>query len=98
LEELLESTMKESTFKKVTQPTLLLYYYKDEEHQDDVVKVSAMKRMFTQLGTADSLKRQVPLPNAGNHVLGSPIKSKDVESVERECEKFGMEILKLISK
>ena len=39
LEELLESTMKESTFKKVTQPTLLLYYFKDDDHQDDVVKV-----------------------------------------------------------
>ena len=35
LEELLESTMKESTFKKVTQPTLLLYYFKDDDHQDD---------------------------------------------------------------
>jgi esterase/lipase len=95
LEELIESTMKESTFKKVTQPTLLLYYYKDEKHQDNVVKVSAMKRMFNQLGTPDRLKRQVPLPNTGNHVLGSPIKSKDVESVKRECEKFGVEVMGL---
>jgi esterase/lipase len=95
LEELLETTMKESTFKKVTQPTLLLYYYKDDDHQDDVVKVSAMKRMFTQLGTPENLKRQVPLPNTGNHVLGSPIKSKDVVSVQRECEKFAVEVLRL---
>jgi esterase/lipase len=95
LEELLERTMKQSTFEKVKQPTLLLYYYKDEDHQDDVVKVSAMKRMFNQLGTAENLKRQVPLPNTGNHVLGSPIKSKDVESVRRECDKFALEILKL---
>jgi esterase/lipase len=48
LEELIESTMKQSVFKKITQPTLLLYYYKDEDHQDSVVKVSAMKRMFAQ--------------------------------------------------
>jgi len=95
LEELLESTMKESTFKKVTQPTLLLYYFKDDDHQDDVVKVSAMKRMFTQLATPDSLKRQIALPNAENHVLASPIKSKDVESVKKEIEKFAIEILKL---
>jgi pimeloyl-ACP methyl ester carboxylesterase len=98
LEELLESTMKESTFKKVVQPTLLLYYYKDEKHQDDVVKVSAMKRMFQQLGTAENLKRQVALPNTGNHVLGSPIKSKDVKSVEDECEKFAVDILHLSPK
>jgi pimeloyl-ACP methyl ester carboxylesterase len=95
LEELLESTMKESTFRKVIQPTLLLYYYKDDEHQDNVVKVSAMKRMFKQLGTAENLKRQVAIPNAGNHVLGSYIKSKDLESVMRECEKFGREVLKM---
>ena len=95
LEELLESTMKESTFRKVTQPTLLLYYYKDEDHQDDVVKVTAMKRMFNQLGTPENLKRQVAIPNAGNHVIGSYIKSKDLESVMRECEKFGREVLKM---
>ena len=95
LEELLESTMKESTFKKVTQPSLLLYYFKDKDHQDEVVKVSAMKRMFLQLGTPDSLKREIALPNTGNHVLASPIKSKDVESVKNEMEKFATEILKL---
>ena len=95
LEELLESTMKEETFKKVTQPSLLLYYFKDDDHQDPVVKVSAMKRMFHQLGTPDSLKVQVAIPNAGNHVLGSPIKSKDVESVKKEIDKFATEILKL---
>jgi len=95
LEELIESTMKESTFKKVTQPTLMLYYFKDKDHQDPVLKVSAMKRMFTQLATPDSLKRQVAVPNAENHVLASPIKSKDVESVKNEVEKFAIEILKL---
>jgi esterase/lipase len=95
LEELLESTMKESTFKKVTQPTLMLYYFKDKDHQDPVLKVSAMKRMFAQLSTPESLKRQVAIPNAENHVLGSPIKSKDVENVKKEIEKFAIEILKL---
>lgn len=95
LEELLESTMKESTFKKVTQPVLLLYYFRDEDHQDDVVKVSAMKRMFLQLATPDSLKRQVAIPNAESHVLASPIKSKDVETVRKEIEKYAIEILKL---
>ena len=54
-----------------------------------------MKRMFTQLATPDSLKRQIALPNAENHVLASPIKSKDVESVKKEVEKFAIEILKL---
>lgn len=95
LEELVETTMKNSTFEKVKQPVLLLYYYKDEEHQDPVVKVSAMKRMFTQLGTPDSLKRELAIPNAEAHVLGSPIRSKDVESVKKACTEFATGILHL---
>ena len=95
LEELLETTMKASLFEKIKQPTLLLYYYKDEEHQDKTVKVSAMKRMFRQLGTPDSLKREIATPNAGEHVIGSYIKSKDLKTVKTECEKFGKEILHL---
>ena len=95
LEELIETTMKESTFKKVKQPVLLLYYYKDDDHQDPVVKVSAMKRMFAQLGTPDNLKREIAVPDAGDHVIGSYIKSKDLETVENECEKFAMETLKM---
>lgn len=95
LEELLESTMKESTFRRVKQPLLVLYYYKDEQHQDPVVKVSAMKRMFDQLGTPDGRKRMVAVPNAGDHVIGSYIKSKDIHTVLDECDKFALDILKL---
>ena len=95
LEELIESTMKESTFKKVTQPALLLYYFKDKDHQDPVVKVSAMKRMFDQLGTPENLKRQIAVPNAGDHVIGSYVKSKDFQTVGDECEKFAIEVLHL---
>jgi len=87
--------MKESIFKSVKQPTLLLYYFKDEKHQDPVVKVSAMKRMFRQLGTPENLKRQVAIPNAGDHVIGSYVKSKDFQTVEDECEKFAVEVLKM---
>ena len=96
MQELLESTMKASTFEKIKQPTLVLYYYKDDDHQDDVVKVSAMKRMFHQLGTPESLKKMVAIPNAGDHVIGSYIKSKDVESVKSECIKFGESVLRLL--
>lgn len=95
LEELLETTMKESTFRKVKQPALLLYYYKDDKNQDKVVKVSAMKRMYKQLGTPENMKREVPVPNAGDHVIGSYIKSKDHQAVLAACEKFAEEILKM---
>lgn len=95
LEEMLETTMNKETFEKVKQPVLLLYYYKDEQHQDKVVKVSAMKKMFTQLATDSTLKRAIALPNTGDHVMASPIKSNDVISVEKETKKFLEEVVKL---
>lgn len=93
LEEMLETTMNKETFEKVKQPVELLYFYKDETHQDSTVKVSAMLKMFDQLGTPDSLKRKQAMPNTGTHVIGSYIKSHDVEGVQVEIEKFMIEVL-----
>jgi esterase/lipase len=98
LQEMLETTMNEETFKKVKQPTLMLYYYKDEAHQDNVVRVDAMKKMFATLATDSTKKRAVALPNTGDHVMASPIKSSDVKSVEEETVKFMKEVLKLEAK
>jgi len=95
LEEYLETTMLSANFQKIKQPTLLLYYYKDEVHQDSVVKVSAMLKMFDELGTSADLKRKVAMPNTGDHVLGSYIKSNDYQGVEAEITKFMMEVLKM---
>ena len=97
LEELLETTMKASLFEEVKQPVLLLYYFKDEDNQDKVVKVSAMRRMFKQLGTEASKKREMALPNTGDHVIGSYIKSKDVDAVKEQCRKFAREVLSMSS-
>lgn len=93
LEEMLEYSMKRELFNEITQPTLMLYYYKDNIHQDSVVKVEAMLKMFNELGTPKDKKRKVPIPNAGNHVMGSYIKSGDINSVENEIEKFMKEVL-----
>jgi pimeloyl-ACP methyl ester carboxylesterase len=95
LEELVESSMNEETFSKVKQPSLTLYYYKNEEEQDPEVKVSAMLEMNKQLSTPDSLKVAIAMPNTGKHVLGSSLVSKDVDGVYREIEKFAIEKLHL---
>ena len=95
LQEYLETTMLPETFQKVKQPTLMLYYYRDAVHQDSVVKVSAMKKMFEQLGTPAELKREKAMPNTGDHVIGSYIKSNDYQGVETEITKFMMEVLKM---
>jgi esterase/lipase len=88
LEELLETAMTKTTFEKIKQPTLVLYYYKNEKEQDPVVKVSAMKEMFANIQTPSEKKKMVPIPNSGNHVMASPIQSKDIESVKKESALF----------
>lgn len=88
LEELVEQTMNKETFSKVTQPSLTLYYYKDEENQDPTVKVSAMLKMNEELGTPIGLKEIIPIPNAGAHVIGSHLVSKDLLSVQNTINTF----------
>ena len=95
LEEMLETSMNTSTFEKVKQPLLLLYYYRDDDNQDKVVKVSAMLKMFESLGTAAASKREIAMLKTGNHVIGSPFKSKDAEGVQKEVEKFMEETMGL---
>ncbi len=95
LEELLETTMTQATFAKIKQPTLALFYYKDEKLQDPVVKVSAIKDMMANINTPGAQKKMVAIPEAGNHVLASPIQSKDIVSVEKETVLFMREVLKL---
>lgn len=88
LEELVESTMTEETFSQVQQPVFNGYYFKNEKEQDQVVDIDAIREMHTQLSTPDSLKVLHAFPEAGNHVLASPIKSGDVEGVERAVTEF----------
>ncbi|MCX8490191.1 MAG: hypothetical protein ORN54_03910 [Cyclobacteriaceae bacterium] len=93
MQEMLEDKMTEETFKKIKVPSLSLYYYKNEAEQDSTVSVNAIIRMNQQLGTPDSLKVAVAIPQAGTHVIGSYIRSKDVFSVERAVENFAVEKL-----
>jgi len=98
LEEFEEATMTKATFEKVKQPSLTMYYYKNEEEQDPQVKVSEMLKMHEQLGTPPELKEAINFPNAGAHVIGSALSSKDVEGVIMAIEKFAVEKLKMTRK
>lgn len=95
LEELLETTMTKENFAKVKQPLLVLYYYKNEQEQDTVVSVDAMKKMFAEVGTNEKNKKMIPVPNTGNHVIASPIQSKDILSVEKETADFLKSVMQL---
>ena len=95
LEEMLEDKMNQETFAGVKQPCLTLYYFKNEQEQDSTVSVSAMLEMHKQLGTPDSLKVAIAVPNAGGHVIGSNLVSRDLAAVQSSVRKFAVEKLHL---
>lgn len=78
---ILYSEMNEQTFRSITQPVFLGYYYKNGKEQDFVVSVPKMQEMFSQLGTPESKKKEMAFPKAGDHVIASSITSKDWEGV-----------------
>ena len=98
LQQLIDVTMNRGPFGKVKAPVFLGYYYKDEEHQDPVVRVDAMLKMFDQLGTPGSLKRSQAFPDAGVHVIGCEMFSGSQDKVQQACILFAEEVLKLNSK
>jgi len=85
-------TMRPGTFRAVKAPVFLGYYYKNEEEQDKVVSVEAMLEMYKYLGTPDSLKQKVAFPNAGDHILASPLASKEAEGVYQASKTFLKEV------
>lgn len=95
LQQLVDETMNNQTYKNISDPVFLGYYYKDETQQDDIVKVSAMLKMFDQLGTLPESKVKVAFPEAGNHVIACELTSGSYKQVIAETIKFGKEVLKL---
>jgi hypothetical protein len=91
----IETTMHENTFSKVKCPVFVGYYYKDEENQDKVVSVAAMRTMLEQLGTPPLWRREKAFPEADDHVIASHITSSDWVSVRLESERFLREVLRL---
>jgi len=95
LQQLVDETMKKETYKNVICPVFLGYYYKDEQNQDQTVKVSAMLKMFEQIGTEDSEKMKMAFPEAGNHVIACELTSGCYNEVLEETIRFGSQILDL---
>ncbi|UAJ13294.1 alpha/beta hydrolase [Aquirufa lenticrescens] len=91
----LTHAMNKEVFEKVKMPVFLGYYYKDEEHQDNVVSVDAMKVMFEQLGTPASLKKSEAFPNSGNHVITSNLLGKLTDKPIASSEAFLRDVVKL---
>ena len=72
LAELRKYIVDDDTFGRITSPSLMLYYYKDETHQDESVDVAAMLAAFAKFGTlnggANPNNQAVAIAD-GNHIL-----------------------------
>ncbi|MDC1106757.1 hypothetical protein OAT16_08615 [Prolixibacteraceae bacterium] len=86
LQQLLDLTMNEETFSKVTCPTFIGAYYKDDKHEDKTVSVKAIKEVYPLLGAQH--KELVLFPNAGTHVIANGLQSKSWKRVERKTKTF----------
>ena len=88
LKSFVSEAMVEETFKKITCPFFLGYYYKNDSLQDNVVSIPAMLEMYEELGTPSAQKVSFPFPESGDHVIASYMTSKDYQGVETETVKF----------
>ena len=79
---LLETAMNKNIFRKVKVPTFSGFYYKNEIEQDDVVSVEAMRSMFKQLGTEDSLKLEIAFEDGGGHEIAYNLVNKNYVKVQ----------------
>lgn len=89
---ILDNYMTEANFEKIKKPVFIGYYYKDEDHKDEVVSISAMKNFMEIINTPNSKKSLIAFPNTGTHVISSQVMSHDIESVRRETIKFLKEL------
>lgn len=93
LQKLLDETMTSETFGKVKCPVFMGYYYKDKQHQDPTVKVSAMLDMFDKISTPENKKVKVAFPNADTHVICNSARSGAVDDVYTASIDFAINVL-----
>jgi esterase/lipase len=69
MQNFINKTMVDQTFKVIEKPVFMGYYYKNDTLQDDVSSVEAMLKMFNKLGSSKKSKKA--FPNSGDHVMTS---------------------------
>jgi len=95
MQQLVEATMKSETYRRVTAPVFLGYYFKDKENQDQVVKVDAMLDMYDKLGTLPGQKMKKAFPEAGEHTIACELTSGAVPEVKQATWEFAEHILNM---
>lgn len=98
LKYLINHTMTDKIFQEIKQPVYLAYYYKDDQHQDNVVSVERMKYFFDKISTPKQLKKKTAFPNADTHMIPSGIFSKQIPDIEKDLFDFTENVLHIPAK
>jgi pimeloyl-ACP methyl ester carboxylesterase len=93
LQNLIDQTMGDELLSCISTPYFIGYYYQTEEESDHVISVPRILQFHSISSTEPNLKRIKAFPHAGAHVITSPIKSKDVQSVQNETYAYAEEVL-----
>lgn len=83
-----EHHMQDETFSNVECPVFTGYYYKNRHNQDNVVSVSAIKEMVSELTLQSELITTTNFPEANTHVICSSLLSNCVGKVITETINF----------
>ena len=86
--------MKPAIFKKISDPVFIGCYYKNEEEQDNVVSVAAMREFMDQISTPAADKQLVTF-DAKTHVIAAGCQSQDLEKVREATFAFAEQTLGL---
>ena len=78
---------KDDTFEKVKTPTLVLYYYKDEQNQDEAASVPRIREAAAIFARNNPKSRSVAIED-GAHVLFSAYVRTDKVRVQSEIDGF----------
>ncbi|MEL6652374.1 MAG: alpha/beta fold hydrolase [Bacteroidota bacterium] len=95
LQALIDQSMTEEVWAGVKQPYLVACYYKDEENQDPVVSVAAMREFYAGTSTPDDQKRFAEISDVNDHVFISDLRNDDLTSVRETSNAFMEEVLGL---
>jgi len=99
IDDLIRTLATEDVFRDVTSPVLLLSYFKDEQHKDNVVDIAAMHDAFARMnaGSPHPLSREVAIAD-GNHILLSAYVRTDKAKIINEMRSFLVDVAKIRSR
>ena len=88
LREMQDVLLADDVYSRITQPVFTGFYYRDNDHQDKVVSVAAIRELEEKLGTAAEKREFMAFPDADAHVISSAYRSAGHQQVSDAVVQF----------